>query len=355
MKQSRQNFWVGLFVLVGMAALCVLIVLFGQTGFWTRRADAYVINVRFERATGIRPGTIVTVGGLPIGRVSGVDFVDPDRFDVGVNVEVVLDSGRVLREGSRARTNEPGLGEGRPPIRIIPGPSDAPVLASGTPIQGQISSAMESLIPKEIVTNFDKTATRIAEAAAALTPVLEDLHEVFKPLDIDVVDQPGGPSGNLATAVARLDAALKHFNDVLGDPDVKSKFRMSIDNFYVMSEDGKVVVSEMKAAAADARVTAVEAKKLIETTSAAVTRIEGNVERVSRSLTDDLEIASRVLTRLNSIMEKVDRGEGTIGHLLADNRLYESLVLTFRRLAETTEEFRLLVQEWRAGKVRVSL
>jgi phospholipid/cholesterol/gamma-HCH transport system substrate-binding protein len=356
MKQSRQSFWVGLFVLVGLGALCVLIVLFGQYGFWKSKAGAYVLDVRFERATGIRRGTIVTVGGIAVGRVDSVGFVDPRRLDAGVSVVVAFDRVNFrLHQGARAKTNEPGLGEGRPPIVIIPGDPDAPVLASGSPITGEISSAVESLIPKEIVTNFDKTAMRIGDAAAALTPVLEDLHELLRPRDVAVADQPGGPRGNLATAVQRLDAAFKHWNDVLGDPEVKSQIRTSIDNFYSMTQDGRAVVSEMKAAAADARATAAEAKTLIEQTSGAVTRIDGQVERVAHVLTDDLEMTSNVLTRMYSIVDRIDRGEGTIGQMAVDNRLYESMVLSFRRLAEAVEDFRVLVKEWQKGKVRVAL
>ena len=152
----------------------------------------------------------------------------------------------------------------------------------------------------------------------------------------------------------RLDAAVKHWNDVLGDPEVKSQLRTSIENLHTMTEDGKLMLTEMKAAAGDAQAAAAEAKALIEQTSNAITHIDGNVERVARAFTDDLEIASSLLTRLHSIVEKIDRGEGTMGLLLTDNRLYESLLLTFRRLAETTEEFRLLVKEWQKGKVRVA-
>jgi phospholipid/cholesterol/gamma-HCH transport system substrate-binding protein len=356
MKQSRESFWVGLFVLVGLVALCVLIVLFGQAGFWTTKADAYALDIQFERATGIRPGTIVTVGGIAVGRVRSVGFADPQRLDAGVSVVAAFDDlDFQLHEGTRAKTSEPGLGEGRPPIAIIPGSPDGPVLASGSPIPGEISSAVESLFPKQIVTNFDKTATRIGELAAALTPVAGDLHKILKPLDIETVDQPGGPPGNLATAVARLDAAVKHFNDVLGDPQVQSQLRSSIDNFHAMTEDGKVVLADMKTAADDFRATAAEAKTLIEQTSNTVTRIDGHVEDVAHALTDDLEIASGLLTRLHSVAEQLDSGQGTLGLLLTDNRLYESLLLTFRRLAETTEEFRLLVKEWQKGKVRVAL
>ena len=58
---------------------------------------------------------------------------------------------------------------------------------------------------------------------------------------------------------------------------------------------------------------------------------------------------------MHSLAEKADRGEGTLGRLLMDDRLYESLVLTFRRLAETVEEFRLLVKDWQRRGVKFGL
>lgn len=355
MKESRQNFWVGMFGLFGLGALAVLIVLFGQSGFWSKPADAYVINIRFKQATGVRPGTVATVGGIPVGRVVKVDFVDPARFDDGVNVEITLDEGRLLPVGSRAFTSEPGLGMGRPPIAISPGSPDGQMLASGATIPGEISSAVESLVPQQIVANFDKTATRISEAAAALTPVLQDLHEVMQPRSTEAVDAPGGPAGNLSSAMARLDASLKNFNDVLGDPQLKDRVRGSIENFHAMTEDGRVVMAELKDTSVTVREAAADAKALINRTSEAVTRVEGNADQLTRDLRGSLEVASRVLTSMDKALEKIRSGEGTMGRLLTDERLYESLVLTFRRLAETTEEFRLLVKDWQKGKIKIGL
>jgi phospholipid/cholesterol/gamma-HCH transport system substrate-binding protein len=358
MRESRQTFWVGLFVLVGIAALCVLIILFGQIGFLGRRGDAYALNVRFDRATGIRRGTVVTIGGIEVGRVFAVRFADPNRFEQGVDVEVVFDrdvfgEGMGLPQGTFAKTSEPGLGMGRPPIRIQPGPADARTLESGAFIPGEISSAMESIIPKEIVANFDKAATQVGEAASALTPVLGDLHHVLEPRDIKEVDQPGGPSGNFATAATRLDSALKHFNEVLGDPAVKSKLRESIDNFHTVSQDAKVFTADMKEVMTDAQAAASEARKLINKGTDTLERIDGHADRVARSFTENMDLTSGVLTRMHSLVERADRGEGTVGRLFTDERLYEALVLTVRRVDELLDQFRATLKEWEENGLRL--
>jgi ABC-type transporter Mla subunit MlaD len=355
MKQSRQTFWVGLFVLAGLGALAALIILFGQYGFWTAPVEGNVINIHFDQAPGIRAGTIVTAGGLEIGRVRYVGFVDRDHFAKGVNVLVLLDENYRLRQGCQPIAAEPGLGLGRPPIVIRPGPPDAPLLEPGSLIEGQITPAVESLFPKEMVRNVETTAIRIGEAAEALTPLLRDAHEIFRRRDVREVDTPGGPPGNLSSAISRLDTGLKNLNDVLGDPDVKSNARATVNNLYAITEEAKVVVADFKEAAAVFRAAANDGKALIEKTSTTVTNIDDTVERLARKLTGDLELASQLLTQLNTTMQRVNEGEGTLGLLVKDQRLYEELVLTVRRLGETTEELRLLMKEWQKRGVRVGL
>ena len=74
----------------------------------------------------------------------------------------------------------------------------------------------------------------------------------------------------------------------------------------------------------------------------------------TRALAETIGCGTSTVSRaINSLMEKVDRGEGTLGRLFLDDELYESLVLSFRRLGETVEEFRLLVKDWQKGKIRV--
>ncbi len=354
MQETRKTFWVGLFMLCGLGALAALIVMFGQGGYWSRGA-AYVINVKLPHAAGVRLGTVATVAGLPVGRVVSVDFADPQRPGQGVVAVIAFDDPvRALHEGAAATTPEPGLGMGRPPIYIYPGDPDKPVLASGTTIKGRVTSTVESIIPKEIVDNVTTTAESIRQAADALTPVLRDLHEVLQPRDVSEVDRPGGPPGNLASAMARLDSALKHFNDVLGDPQTKSHLRASIENFHAISEDGKAAVADLKAAAGTVRTAAEDARELIAQGRQTAARIDEQVQTVSQKVVHTLDAASGLLTRLDQTVAHVQSGQGTLGRLLYDGKLYDAMVLAFRRLSETAREFKILVQEWQKGEIRVA-
>lgn len=359
MAESRRNILVGVFVLVGLAAMGTLAVLFGQNVPWLGPSkDEYLIVIHFESAGGVRPDTVVTIGGLMVGRVRDVRFVDRTRFDQGVRVDVTFQEGIRLPAGSRAQAAEPGLGMGRPPIEILPGPPDGPPLPSGSIIAGRINRAMESLIPPTITATFERTATQLGEAAAALTPVLNDMHELLQPRIPEAVDAPQGPQGNLSSAMARFDLALRHLNVVLGDPQTQSSLKTAITNIETMTQDGKQMAADLKSAATDARQLASEARDLtrdlggkLKTT---LDNVDSRVDELARALRNDLELASAFLTQMNSLAERANRGEGTIGRMIVDERLYESMTLTFRRLAETLEEFKKVAVQWQEGRIRVA-
>jgi hypothetical protein len=83
--------------------------------------------------------------------------------------------------------------------------------------------------------------------------------------------------------------------------------------------------------------------------------LDAKVDAVAGKLIADLELAAKFLTQLHAISEKINNGQGTLGNMLGDNELYESMVLTFRRLAKTAQEFELLLQEWQKKGVKFGM
>ena len=355
MRETRHNFWVGLFVLCGLAALGALVLLFGQGPTWLIGGDRYKLNIFFDYASGIRAGTQVTVSGKEIGRVTDVGFRDPNDLSLGVKVVVAIENQYELPRGSRAETFEAGvITGGRPPIFIILGPRDASPLQPGQELRGVIRSATESIFPTGVVDTFEKSATQIGEAADALRPVLVDLHEIMQARSTGEVDMPGGPPGNLSTAMARIDGTLRNVNALIGDPEVQRQVKNSIANIHAMTEDGKVVAADLKQAATEAREVITDIKTLVGNAQGSLERADGSFDRLARKGIDFLEKAGRVVDEFHATARQMNQGQGTVGKLLVDAKLYDAMVLTFRRLAETTEEFRLLVKDWQKGKVRVA-
>jgi len=77
MKNSKLEFSVGLFVLLGLAAITYLTIKLG-TGSLIG-GDTYLIESRFANAGGIHQGCSVLLSGVTVGRVEGVRM-DPADY-----------------------------------------------------------------------------------------------------------------------------------------------------------------------------------------------------------------------------------------------------------------------------------
>lgn len=353
MSESRRSVMVGGFVLVGLASLALLVTLFGRGPAWLGGGDTYPLNLDFPTASGIRPGNNLTVGGITIGRVREVSFENANRLDAGIRVGVQIQRRFRLTEGTVAIATEPGFGQGRPAIEIVPGSPDQPPLADGATIAGRVRGAMDTLLPPGVVNTFERTAAQIGNAAEALTPALREIDELLKTRAPAVVDGPGGPQGNLSSAMARLDATLKHFNEVIGDPAVASQLREIVANTKAMTEDGKVLMGDLKAAAADSREFVAEGRKFITRADSSLANLDTQVTDLSKGTRTSLEKVSVFLDHLNVAAAEIGSGKGTIGKLIMEDKLYEGLVLSAQQFAQLCDEFKILVQDWQKGKIKV--
>lgn len=351
MEEVRRNLLVGLFVLVGLGILGTLVVLFGAGPMAIYGTRGYTLNIQFESGRGIREGNQVTIGGIEVGRVHSVAFFDPTRFDI-VNVTVSVNREVRLPMGSTAYTTEPMLGQGRPPIEIVPGPRGNPLLEPGTTIKGTVRGAVEAFLPPTIINTLERTATHLGDAAAALTPVLNEMHEVLIKRSPADVDRLGGPQGNLSSALARLDSGLKHFNDVLGDPQTKSHLKESVKNIHATTAEAKAIATKLHEAVQTFHDMGTEGKSLLSKTGSAVDEIRGDFASASRDLRGVLERLSRVADSTYEVFDGIKKGEGTVGRLVRDAKLYEALVVTMQRLAETIEEFKVTLKDWQQRGVK---
>ncbi len=354
MEEVRRNLLVGSFVLCGLVALGTLVVLFGRGPTALVSGGTYPLHVYFAAVSDVRPGNLVTARGIQIGHVTSVDLVDPKRFEAGVDVIVAIQKQYSIPEGSSAQTTEVMLGQGRPPIEILAGKIGAEPLQPGASLKGSIRGAMESIFPPGVVDTLQTSARQIGDAAEALTPVLDEMKEVLQKRTPEQVDR-GLMQGNLSSAVARFDSALRHFNEVLGDGQVKSQLRETVANVHDMSEQGKVVAADLQKAAADGREMMADGRKLIAKVDATVDKLDTRTADVTRGIMTSLDDMDRFLDYLNVVGQQVASGQGNFGQLVMDNKLYDSLVITAERLSMAVDEFRALIAEWRQGKIKVAL
>jgi len=75
MKSKAIDIWVGLFVVVGAAALLFLALKAGNLASFSTQAT-YRVNARFDNIGGLKPRAPVKSAGVVVGRVVGIHFDD---------------------------------------------------------------------------------------------------------------------------------------------------------------------------------------------------------------------------------------------------------------------------------------
>ena len=150
MKNTKLELSVGIFVLLGLAALAYLTVKLG-TGSLIG-GDTYRIETRFANAGGIHPGCSVLLSGVTVGRVEGVRM---DPADYSAIITLRLSSLVKLPADSMASVKTSGL-IGDKYIALAPGADDS-YLPPGARITLTESAVdLESLIGKMAFGSVDK-------------------------------------------------------------------------------------------------------------------------------------------------------------------------------------------------------
>ncbi|MDR1789075.1 MAG: outer membrane lipid asymmetry maintenance protein MlaD, partial [Opitutaceae bacterium] len=85
MKNSRLELFVGLFVLLGIAAIAYLSLKIAGGSLFGNHT--YALTARFDKVTGLNPGANVVIAGVPVGRVESVSL-DPQAFSAIVRLRV---------------------------------------------------------------------------------------------------------------------------------------------------------------------------------------------------------------------------------------------------------------------------
>ena len=89
MSRSTLDLWVGLFVLIGAAALMFLSLKVGNLSV-ASFSDTYTIEARFQNIGGLKTRAPVKVAGVVVGRVADISY-DSERFEALVKLAINTD------------------------------------------------------------------------------------------------------------------------------------------------------------------------------------------------------------------------------------------------------------------------
>jgi len=229
------------------------------------------------------------------------------------------------------------MGIGRPNIQLkIKEPNGSGKLPrDGTArLSGRMVEVTETILGAGMLDDVKAATRELAGLAGALKPVADEVARLLRVRDIQDVDATE-LTANLDTLIQRFDGTLKSINLVIGDDANRRNIQTTLANMNRASEAGTAMLEAVASMAAEGRLAMVETRTLLK--------------KLART-SDEMSVA---LKRVNQTFYAINEGKGTIPLMLHDNRLYESLVLTVKRLAKTLDDIREVMEIVKQGKLQI--
>ena len=286
MKETTRNFVIGIVAILGVAGFAFLLLLFGNIN--TSLRQKYHVAVHANQALGLRLGSQVTLVGVPIGEVKAVTVV----IDSENPVQIILNI-----EGS------------------IDIPAGVEATVSASLIGG--TARLDFTIPVGYTTGG---ATLPHDGNAIVTANFEGLEERISRV-------LGEKLAGLDLAMRRIDELGKDAQKWLGDEQML----------------------------ADAKSAVAKANDLIDATSSTVmaltktaNSLQGNASAFLAGVQPVFDQLSKTLAQIELLTKQAQDGKGTVGQLMSNPDLYNSLNDSAQRLKSALGEVELLMQKIRA-------
>jgi phospholipid/cholesterol/gamma-HCH transport system substrate-binding protein len=289
-RSANREVRVGLFVLVGIVAF--LTILFTMTDVGTFRGRYYA-NTVVESAGGMRRGDPVQMRGVNIGRVTDFDIVPG-----GVGVKMEIYDEYDIPADSRVEMKSAGIMGGMV-MDILPGTSTERI-GDGAMIPGGSEGS-------------------------------------------DIMAQAAGVTTRADTALMRVNALLSNEN-IGAMSSSAQELQSALDgvNGIVNEQRG-----QLQALSASLRRSAAGVESA--TTGPELQRSIQQVDALTAQMAQTTTILNRTTLSLQSVLGRLERGEGTLGKLSSDEQLYDNMNRTVTNLNGAVTNLNALITDIQAN------
>ncbi|TXN36002.1 MCE family protein [Flagellimonas hymeniacidonis] len=290
MKLTRE-IKTGIIVLTGILALIFGLSYLKSSSLFENNKTLYAV---YDHVGGLQPGTQVSINGLTVGNVISIRFKDTSGK---LLVTLSISDDFQFSKNSKAELYDTGIIGGKG-IQIRPVFDGASNVQSGDTLTTDTKPGLTELVQQKLT-----------------------------PLQMKVEG-----------AVSHADSLLMNINDVLDDR-TRMELRQSISGLNAL-------VNSFKGSADKLNTLLESNKEQLDSSLKNVDNITTNFSKLSDSLANAglAETVSNFKTtveRLNSVLGKIEKGEGSLGKLTQDDKLYENLTAASKELDLLLQDFRL--------------
>jgi phospholipid/cholesterol/gamma-HCH transport system substrate-binding protein len=269
------------------------------------QSGTYRVYAIFDDATGLGVRSRAQIAGIAIGQV---DLIELDQATAHAKVWIKVRKQFLLhKDATIAKRSESILGDFL--LDVFPGSVKQPLLKDGD----QITIVIRQPSMNDVFQSLNKIAGDIGDITGNLRKVL------------------GGEEGedNLRTLIARLQAITAGIQRVVEQSG--AKLDATLGNFQKFSGDLAKLSSgesgDVVAILENTRDATAEARDILHTIGDVVGSQEkqGDLKEGVKSLKENLAKLDTTLQNVQEITSKINKGEGTIGHLVNDDQLAKNL------------------------------
>jgi phospholipid/cholesterol/gamma-HCH transport system substrate-binding protein len=328
--------------MVTVALIILVVAIFfvsGQIGFITRK---YSLRAYFPSAEGLRPGSQVTLAGIPAGSIKDIHLSesrDPDRA-----VEIVLSIPRgfqhEIRADSVANKTTAGL-LGETFIDITRGSLNQPELQNGSEIK-TLQEADIKRIEKnanDVISNLNELSQRLNDISNQITQGKGSIGKLL--YDETFYNRMNQMVTSMQTLVNNLQQGQGTLGKFLVDPTLYNKTVATVDHLNELVDQVQKGQGTMGRLVSDPAV-----YNQLKDITAKMNMLLDNVNKGQGTLgklVADQQLYDRVnstVGHVDSITARMDQGTGTLGKLSTDDTLYRNLSASSASLREFLEAFR---------------
>lgn len=151
MNREKTDFWVGLFVLLGLVALAFLALRAGNLSSFSL-AKTYEVSAKFDNVGGLKPRAPIKASGVVVGRVRAISF---DNIDFKAVVSIDMDEQYQFPADTSASILTSGL-LGEQYIGLTAGGDDKNLQNGSTIAYTQSAVVLEEIISKFLYSSAAK-------------------------------------------------------------------------------------------------------------------------------------------------------------------------------------------------------
>lgn len=338
---------VGIFFTIALILIMGLSLQVGHGGLF---ANTYEVIANFRQAHGIDSGTRVTLRGVPVGSVKSMDW-NPRIFRVQVIMEI--EDKYQIPQNSVAKIQVSSLLGGNVVNITVPeGPEEFAALEHGDSIETIDTPSMDEIIEtvgnlsedtQNLVRNLDRnqqeTMSRInavidenrayiretSESFSRTGPRLEELSERLNEMTEFVQSGQG--------TLGRLYADPELYDDMRSLSDQANEIAQQIRS----GEGSLGALIYDDAIANDARDIMADLQRAAREVEAAIAENREGLRSLVSALSDAGPRIDQAIENFKEVSRKVNEGDGTLGRLVNDPKLYEDAQRAVNQVGESFE------------------